>query len=94
MPSKSRHAKGKHPHHSKKSKAIQRQGAMALQQHKVAEEPMQAATIDTIPSPKATTAPVKTKALQYPYITGELRRIGILAGILLVILIILAVVLS
>ena len=94
MPGKSRHIKGKHPHHSKKSKAIQRQGAMALQQHKVTEEPMHATTIDTIPSPKATTAPMKTKVLQYPYIIGELRRIGILAGILLVILIILAVVLS
>ncbi len=94
MPGKSRrHGKGKHPHHSKKSKAIQHKEAAALQQTAATSVPGQAAAIDTTPLPKVAATPAKTRTLQYPYITGELRRIGILAGIILVILIILAVVL-
>ena len=93
MPGKSQHGKRKYPHHSKKSKAIQRQESAALQQPAATSAPRQAAAIDTTPLPKATAALAKTRTLQYPYITGELRRIGILAGIILVILIILAIVL-
>ncbi len=92
MPGKPRHAKGKY-HHSKKSKAKQRQGAIPIQQV-AAEAPEQAAAIGTTSMPKATASPAKTITMQYPYITGELRRIGILAGIIIVILIISAIVLS
>lgn len=94
MPGKSRHGKGKHPHHSKKSKAKQRHGAIALQQPTVAETPQPVATIITPPSLKTPAPPAKSRIAQYPYITTELRRIGILAGIILVILIVLALVLS
>jgi len=94
MPGKSRHDKRKHPHHSKKSKARQRHGAMPLQQQAVAETPQPAATISRLPSSKAPASPAASRVAQHPYITTELRRIGILAGIILVILIVLALVLS
>jgi hypothetical protein len=94
MPGKSRHAQKKHQHHSKKSKAKQRQQSMSLQQNVAAQIPGQATAIEK-PSPlKPATSPAKTRTLQYPYITGELQRISILAGIIIVILIILAIVLS
>jgi hypothetical protein len=93
MPRKSRHIKGKYPH-SKKSKAKLRHGAMAPQQPAVGETPQPAATI-SMPSPSSVpTPPTRLRTAQYPYITTELRRIGILAGIILVILIVLALVLS
>ncbi len=44
-----------------------------------------------VSSPAATKT--KTPAVKYPFVTAELRRIGILAGAILVILIVLAVVL-
>jgi hypothetical protein len=92
MPGKSRHAKGKH-HHSKKSKAKQRQEAIDVQQ--VTDgTPGQATAIDMISIPKTATSPAKTRTMQYPYIASELRTIGILAGIIIVILIISALVLS
>jgi len=50
-----------------------------------------AAAISTPPPPKA---PASPKTASYPYITTELRNIGILAGIILIILIVLARLLS
>ena len=94
MPGKSRHSKGKHPHHSKRSRAKQRHGGMAFQQHVSADIPKPAATASMPSSPSTLTSPAKSRTAQYPYITTELRRIGILAGIILVILIVLALVLS
>jgi hypothetical protein len=94
MPGKLRHGKGKHPHHSKKSKAKQRYGTMALQQPTAADTPQPVTTIGAPPSLRAPTSPATPRTAQYPYITTELRRIGILAGIILVILIVLALVLS
>ena len=47
--------------------------------------------VPTVSAPVSMTAQT---AAQYPYILAELRRIGILAGIMLVILIILSFVLS
>jgi hypothetical protein len=91
MPGKSRHGKGKHPHHSKKSKAIQRRQAGILQPQPDSVTAMPTAAVQA-PVPTATATP-KARTAQYPYITSELRRIGILAGIILVILIVLSVVL-
>jgi len=49
-------------------------------------------------SQEAAVSPVvrkaKTIAVQYPYVTRELKRIGILTGVIMVILIILALVLA
>lgn len=44
------------------------------------------------PASGAVTKP-KTSAVKYPYVTAELRRIGILAGAIVVILVVLALVL-
>lgn len=92
MPGKSRHGKGKHPHHSRKSKAIKRQAGISLQQQATAVAPEPAAPARTTPAPEAAASAAVT-APRYPYVTGELKRIGILAGIIIVILIVLSVVL-
>ena len=94
MPGKSRHGKGKHPHLSKKSRARQRHDTVALPQPVVTDAHQPAATISTPPSLRTPASPRTSRVAQYPYITTELRRIGILAGIILVILIVLALVLS
>jgi len=96
MPGKSRHGKGKHPHHSRKSKAIQRQEAKAIQQQTTVDTVPKATPIDIdkAPPPKPTVISEKKQSIQYPFIADELRRIGILAGIIVMILIILALVLS
>jgi hypothetical protein len=93
MPGKSRHGKGKHARTSKKSRAKQRHG-VALQQPAVAEAPLPAVTTGAPPPPRAPAPPARLKADQYTYVTTELRRIGILAGIILAILVVLALVLS
>jgi hypothetical protein len=93
MPGKSRHSKGKHPHHSKKSRARQRYGVMPVTPP-AAETPRPAATVTMPSAPSKPTPAAKSRIAEYPYITTELRRIGILAGIILVILIVLALVLS
>jgi hypothetical protein len=66
---------------------------MSIQQTVTAESPKPATATD-IPRPvTAPASPAKVRTTLYPYITGELRRIGILAVIILVILIVLALVL-
>ena len=99
MPGKSRRGKRKHYQQIKKSRAKQQHVAMISQQPVVAGAPQPAATISAplpsrAPVPKAPASPATTRAAQYPYITTELRNIGILTGIILVILIVLARVLS
>jgi len=91
MPGKSRHGKGKHPHHSKKSKAIRRQAGISLQQQATSVAPKPAAPVESPPAPKAEAAIITPR---YPYVAGELKRIGILAGIMIVLLIVLSIVLS
>lgn len=94
MPDKSRYQKGKHPHHSKKSKAIERRGAVVSSRPVAADTPTPAAATSATPPSRAPASPAKSRAAQYPYITSELRRIFILGGIILVILIVLSQVLS
>ena len=93
MPGKSRHGKSKH-HHGKKGRAKHRRIATASPQPVVADTPTPAAIISKPPSSGTPASPTKSRAVQYPYITTELRRIGILAGIIIIILIALAQVLS
>ena len=94
MSGKSKHGKGKHLHRSKKNKAKYRHGAMAVPQPVAADSSIPAATTTAHPAPSAPAPPEKPVAVRHPYITTELRRIAILAGIILVILIVLAQVLS
>jgi hypothetical protein len=97
MPGKSRHGKGKHFHYSKKSKALRRQGAAATVSQATAgtpEIPRPAAPAAVPATPKAAVSTAKATVNPYPYIASELRRIAILGGIIIVILIVLSIVLS
>ncbi len=93
MPGKSRHGKGKHPVRSKR----RRSGPSAV----AAQQPPVSQTYEAVPKPEVSapspttpTPSVAVSTVRHPYITTELRRIGILAGIMLVILVVLALVLS
>ncbi len=94
MPDKSRHGKGKHPRHSKKSKALIRQVNAPLQQQQTDVTPKPAAPVEVEPAPKTAAPPEAAIMLRYPYVVGELKRIGILAGIVIVALIVLSIVLG
>lgn len=91
---KSRHGRGKHPHRSKKSKALRRQAGITPQATGAVASPQPAAPVPAKPAPKAAAAPAAVTTPQYPYVIGELKRIGILAGIVIVILIVLSIILS
>lgn len=93
MPSKARRSRGKHPRQSKKSKAIRRQEALAARPS-TPEKPAEIIETVTIPTSKTVESPSKVRTMNYPYVYRELRRIGILATIMIVILIILAVTIS
>jgi len=92
MPGKSRHARRRLPRSKKRrqvSPAIAAQQQVVTQAYKPAASPKVSAPPASKPTPLATLT-----AVRYPYIVTELRRIGILAGIMLVILVVLALVLS
>jgi hypothetical protein len=94
MPDKSRYGKGKRLVRSKRKKTGH--GIMAAAEQPPVSQPTgpipQAEAPTRLPDTSAPSAAVST--VSYPYIFTELRRIGIIAGIMLVILIVLAVVLS
>ena len=93
MSGKSRHGKGKRSPQSKKRKSMQRFSATVAPQQAVARtyepvsRPSEPAPSASVPAPM-----VKLAAVRYPHIATELRTIGILAGIMLTILVILALV--
>ena len=95
MPSKSQHGKKKRFPQDKKGKGKQSPldvvapQQAATQTYKPVAPPKVTAPLASTP----TRVPVMT-AVRYPYILTELQRIGILAGIMLVILVVLALVLS
>ena len=94
MPGKSRHGKGKHPVRSKRRRSGRSSGAIAAQPPvSQTYEPVPQPEVSA-PSPSAPTPAAAATTARYPYIITELRRIGILAGITLVILVVLALVLS
>ena len=95
MPGKSRHGKGKQPVRAKKkrsghgSMSVTAQPSPVSQAHRLVSQP----EVST-PPPSKSTPSSTISTIRYPYITAELRRIGILAGIALIILVVLALVLS
>jgi hypothetical protein len=93
MPAKSRRGKGKHPHLSKKKKAMIRQVSTPLQQQAATVAPKPAVSVKAPAAPKPDATPEVATAIRYPYVAEELKRIGILAGIVIVILIVLSIVL-
>jgi hypothetical protein len=107
MPGKSKHSRGKHPQHSRKNKIRQRQAVgTGVQQQAVGTDiPQQVAAgmaqpaaapvrPGVAPKPKAASAATATVTIDSTYIVSELKRIGILTGILIIILIILSLVLK
>lgn len=99
MPGKSRHGRGKHPHYSKKSKALRRQGMpgtaptvspAAAGMPGIAGQAAPAAA--AVPAPKTAVAAAKDLANPYPFIAGDLRRIVLFGGIIIVILVVLSLV--
>jgi len=88
MPGKSRRSPGKQSFRSKKRKRRPSHPIIATQQQAVAQ------TSESVSSSEVPrkSVPAKITTVQYPYILVELRRIGILAGIIVAILIILALV--
>ena len=89
MSGKSRHKKGKRSFQSKKGKISGSSSAIVTPQ-----QPVSQIRKPVAPSVSAPASMPAQTTVQYPYILTELRRIGILAGIMLVILSVLAVVLS
>lgn len=92
---KSRRSKGKYSAQAKRKKGSPSRPPVAVQQQAVAQ-PQEAAPISRVPAPSAgaPTPASKVASLRYPYVTTELRTIGILAAIMLTILIVLSLVLS
>ncbi len=94
MPGKSRHDRRKHSFQGKKKKGRRSPAGVVAQQQAVTETPKPVASPRVVaPSASAPTPTPVLTAVRYPHILTELRRIGILAGIMLVILVVLALVL-
>ena len=87
MPAKRPHGKGKHIPRSKR-KGV-RAAAANPQVKAVASSPDVPVTPEAQTRPVATPARKTVSALSYPYLSGDIKRIGILAAIMLVILLIL-----
>ena len=88
MPGKSRRGRGKHSARGKK-----RQGTFArVAQQQVASDKLAAPAMPA-PSLGVPTSRSRPTSARYYYVVTELQRIGILAGIMLVILVVLALVL-
>ncbi len=95
MPGKSRRSHGRHLPRSKRRKAGKGVSAPVAQPSAVAQryEPAPGAAL-LVPSAKTPTPKATVTLAQHPNIAAELRRIGILAGIILVILVVLAMIFS
>jgi hypothetical protein len=85
MPGKSRKAKAKRYQQIKRSQNTQRQDSTSAQVPATVVTPKASTPDRAVPSAKQTA----TLEAQYAYVPGDLRRIGILTGIMIVILIIL-----
>ncbi len=88
MPGKTGHGKGKYTPVGKKKKS--RRVSLATTVHEPpVSSPEVPASSEAVKTPVVPATPVR-----YPYIYSELRRIGILSGVILAILVVLTLVLS
>ena len=92
MPAKSKHGRGKHRHQKKKGNFRQTQAGAGSTQETSLDTSKPEAPLSTVPAVK-TPAPKKVPAsaalpLHYEFIAGDLKRIGILTGIIIVLLIV------
>ncbi|HEY94200.1 MAG TPA: hypothetical protein G4O15_04620 [Dehalococcoidia bacterium] len=94
MPAKSRRKRGKNLPSSKRIKRSSGSTSAAITNQSTANTVKSTAVIDTpVMSGKKSTVQIQTSVTRYPYISSELRTIGIFAVLVLVILGILAAVL-
>ncbi len=93
MPGKSRHGKGKRSTQGKRRKSQQQFSATVAQQTAGAQTHEPPRPTVSAPSASMPTPTAKPAAIKHPYIATELRTIGIMAGIMLIILAVLAIVL-
>jgi hypothetical protein len=95
MPGKSRRGRGRHLPRGKRRKGRKAFSAPVAQSSAVGQayEPAPGADM-LVPSAKAPTPKPTVTAAQHPNVAAELRRIGILAGIIVVILVVLALIFS
>lgn len=95
MPGKSRRGRWRQPPQRKKGKGRRSPLAIVAHRKAVAQsyESVSHPEVST-PSVSVPTSMVTLSTARYPYIVTELRRIGILAGIILAILVVLALVLA
>ena len=84
---KSRHGRGRRSFQAKKGKIRQSSPAAAVPQPPASQTSAAAVPVRSTPA----TAPL-APTMQYPYVLAELKRIAILAGIALAILVVLALV--
>ena len=94
MPGKSRHGRRKLPRSKRRRErqnisAISPPQEVATETHKPTSHPEVLTPSVSVPTKMATVA-----TTQYSYVAAELQRIGILTGVILVILVLLALVLS
>jgi hypothetical protein len=103
MSGKSRHGKGKGPQSSKKKRNIRRsQQAVAQQPQPQATKSVSETLVETPAAAPSATVPVAareplmvaTVTASYPNLPYELRRIGILAAVMLAVLIVLSLLLG
>ena len=88
MPGKSQSRRGKHSFQSKKRKGRLSRPNIFAQQAAVAQtrEPVSSPNV-SVPSASIPTPMAKPAAVRHPFIATELRTIGILAGIMLIVLV-------
>jgi hypothetical protein len=89
MPGKSKKGKAKRYQQVKKTQNVQRHDTVAAASPVAAATPKAASPVQTKQLGKADAATANAIANQYTYIPGDLRHIGILTGIIVVILIVL-----
>ncbi len=95
MPGKSRHRKGKYSSPGKGKKGRPNRPSMLVRQPAVAQthEPVSSPAV-SVPLASVPTPVAKPAAIRYPYIATELRTSVILAGVMLIVLVVVALVLS
>ena len=87
MAGKSKHKRGKRYHPGSKKGKSRRHFTASITQQPAVTETHEDISQPIVSAPRITTPSPAAKAIaRYPYITTELRTIGILAGIILIIL--------
>jgi len=90
MPSKSRHSRGKQSFQGKKKKSKRIPAVTVAQEQATSPTEPPATPARRVAPPLSAPTPTPPPAASHPHVAAELRRIGILAGIMLAVLVVLA----